>query len=125
MQEVRFRVGETIFAEDDPSDHGFKIVSGKVEISLHVPGTLKRGRKEVVHTAGPGEIIGEMSVIEKGPRSATAVAIEPTVCLAFTAEEILDVLEHDPHQALAYIRTLIRRLRHTNKAVSMSAARRG
>ena len=44
---------------------------------------------------------------------------------ADTAEEILDVLEHDPHQALAYIRTLIRRLRHTNKAVSMSAARRG
>ena len=125
MQEVRFREGEMIFSEGDPSDHGFRIVSGKVEIFLQLPGTMKRGRKEALHTAGPGEIIGEMSCIEKGPRSASAVAVEPTVCMAFTAEEILDVLEHDPHQALAYIRTLIRRLRHTNKTVSMSAARRG
>ena len=125
MQEVRFRAGEMIFAEGDPSDHGFKIKSGKVEISLHLPGMLKRGRKEVLHVAGPGDIIGEMSVIEKGPRSASAMALEPTVCVAFTAEEILDVLEHDPHEALAYIRTLIRRLRHTNKTVTMSAGRRG
>jgi CRP-like cAMP-binding protein len=123
MQEVRFRPGETIFAEGDPSDHGYRIISGKVEILLNLPGALKRGRKESIAHSGPGEIIGEMSVIEKGPRSATAVAVEPTVCLAFTAEEILDVLEHDPKQALAYIRTLIKRLRSSNKAIT--ASRRG
>ena len=124
MREVRFQKGEMLFNEGDPSDHGFKIKSGKVEIFLHVPGMMNRGRREVVHTASTGEIIGEMSVIEKGPRSASAVAVEPTVCMAFTAEEILEVLEHDPHQALAYIRTLIRRLRHTNRAVSITASRR-
>ena len=125
MHEVRYEAGERIFLEGDPSEHGYRIVSGTVDIYLNLPGTLKRGRQEKVHTAGPGEIIGEMSVIEKGPRSASAVAATPAVCIAFSAEEILDVLEHDPHAALKYIRTLIKRVRTSNKTISHTASRRG
>ncbi len=125
MKEVRFKTGEVIFSEGDPSDHCFRIRSGSVEIRLKLPGLLKRGRTETIATCGPGELIGEMSVIDAAPRSATAVAVAPTVCEAFTADEILHVLENDPEEALNYVRTLIRRVRQSNRKLSWSASRGG
>lgn len=125
MQEVRFRKDETIFSEGDPSDHCFKIVSGKVEIRLAMKGLLKRGRTEVVATCGPGDLLGEMSVIDGGRRSASAVAVEPTVCKAFTRDQILHVLQNDPQEALAYVRMLIDRLRRTNRKLSWGSRNMG
>lgn len=125
MQRVMFRAGEAMFREGDPSDRCFKIVSGRVEICLEIGGLMKRDRHETVAMAGPGELIGEMSVIDRAPRSASAVAVERTICDSYTEEEILDVLQNDAEEALAYVRTLIRRLRHTNKAVSSAARRAG
>ncbi len=125
MREVRFDAGETIFAEGDPSEHCYRIRSGSVEIRLRVPGVMKRGRSETIATCGPGELIGEMSVIDAAPRSATAVAVAPTVCETFTADEILNLLEHDPQEALNYVRTLIRRVRNSNRKISWSAGRSG
>lgn len=125
MKEVRFQAGETIFAEGDPSDHCFRIRSGSVEIRLNISGVMKRGRSQVIATCGPGEFIGEMSVIDAAPRSATAVAITPTVCEAFTGDEMLDLLEHNPQEALNYVRTLIRRVRHSNRKLSWGVGRSG
>lgn len=125
MKEVRFEAGETIFAEGDPSDHCYRIRSGAVEIRLRVPGVMKRGRSETIATCGPGELIGEMSVIDQAPRSASAVAVEATVCEAFTADEVLHLLETNPEEALKYVRTLIRRVRHSNRKLSWAASRGG
>jgi len=125
MQKVKFQTGEALFREGDPSESCFKILSGAVEIMLDVPGVMKRGRRDTIARCGPGELIGEMSVIDGGPRSASAVAIEPTECMAFTAEEILDVLQDDPSEALAYVRTLIRRLRENNRKLSFPSGRTG
>lgn len=117
MREVRFGEGERIFAEGDPSDCCYRVVSGRVEISLQMPGVMKRGRTKTIAVCGPGELVGEMSVIDAAPRSATAVAAETTVCQAFSAEEILHLLENDPEEALSYVRTLIRRIRNSNRRV--------
>lgn len=125
MHEVRFRKGETIFAEGDPSEVCYKIVSGKVEIRLALKSLLKRGRTETVATCGPGDILGEMSVIDGGRRSASAVALEPTLCKTYSAEEILDALQNDPQEALAYVRVLIDRLRRTNRKVSWGSRNTG
>ena len=124
MQKVRFREGETIFSEGDPSTNCYKILSGKVEIILNIPGVLKRGRTETIATCGAGEIIGEMSVIDKGPRSASAVAIEPTLCKSYTSDEIISLLQDDPQEALAYVRTMIQRVRRSNRKMSWSASQR-
>jgi len=125
MREVEFRQGETLFREGDASEQCFKILSGSVEIRVGLAGLMRRDRSERIAVCGPGELIGEMSVIDKAPRSATAIALERTRCLAFTEAEIIEVLENDPQEALSYVRTLIHRLRHSNKQISMSAARRG
>jgi len=125
MQKVRFSEGETIFSEGDASTHCYKIVSGKVDIMLNIPGLLRRDRSETIATCGAGEIIGEMSVIDEGPRSASAVAIEPTVCTTFTSQEIIDLLQNDPKEALAYVRILIQRVRRSNRKMSWSTSKRG
>ena len=74
----------------------------------------------MIATCGAGEIIGEMGVIEESPRSASAVAIEPTLCKSYTAAEIISLLQDDPQEAMAYVRTLIRRIRHSTKKMSWS-----
>lgn len=125
MHEVQFREGEVIFSEGDPGDHCYRIISGKVEIRLNVRGVLKRGQKDVLGTCGAGEFFGDMSVMAGGPRSASAVAVEPTRCTAYTAEEILDTLQNEPQEALAYVRMLIHRLRQSNRRMSWMATRRG
>ena len=122
MREVRFGAGETIFSEGDPSDHCYKIVSGTVEIRLTVPGVMRRGRSEAIASCGPGELIGEMSLLDRTSRSASAVAVEPTVCLSYSAEEFVDLLESDPAEAMGYVRMLIRRIRGANRKASRPGA---
>ena len=124
MQKVRFSEGETIFSEGDPSTYCYMILSGKVEIFLNIPGVVKRSRTEKIATCFAGELIGEMSVINKGPRSASAVATEPTVCKRYTSDEIISLLEDDPREALAYVRTLIERVRRSNRRISWTASQR-
>ena len=123
MRKINFHKDETIFFEGDTGEHCFKIISGRVEIRMNTPGVLKRDLTETIATCGAGEIIGEMSLIDEGPRSASAVAIEPTVCVAYSSEEILGLLENDPQEALSYVRTLIRRVRRSNRKISWAANR--
>lgn len=125
MHEVRFRQGEVIFTEGDRGEHCYRIVSGKVEIMVEIRGVMRRKQRETVAVCGPDEFFGEMSLIAGGPRSATAVATEPTVCTAFSADEIMHALQSDPEEALAYVRLLIKRLRKSNRLMATPAARRG
>ena len=117
MQRVTFDSDETIFTEGEPSDLCYKILSGSVAILFRDPSAPGSENLIPVATCGPGEIIGEMGVIEDAPRSATARAIETTVCISYAADEIISLLADEPREALAYVRTLIRRIRQANNRV--------
>lgn len=123
MHEVRFREGEVIFSEGDIGEHCYKVLSGRVDIVVKVPGVMRRGKTEKIASCGPGEFIGEMSLIVGGPRSATAVTSEPTLCRAYSSAEILDLLQGDPQEALAYMRLMILRLQRSNRQISWVAGR--
>ncbi|WP_369736378.1 Crp/Fnr family transcriptional regulator [Mycobacterium servetii] len=71
LQAVEFRSGETIFAQGDPGDRVYVIVSGTVKISLAGPG----GRAHLRAILGPADAFGELAVFDPGPRSCTATAI--------------------------------------------------
>jgi CRP-like cAMP-binding protein len=71
----RFRAGETIFHEGDPGDAMHVIASGRAKISIE----SQDGEEAILVTLGPGEVFGELVLLDGAARSATAVAIDPTV----------------------------------------------
>lgn len=110
---MEYQAGERIFAEGDPSYYCYQVVRGKVDIVLSAG-----GRHEVIASLGPGEVFGEMGVIDTGPRSATAIAAEETECVVFGAIDLLDQFEDDPTTTIDVMKTLVRRLRLSNRRFS-------
>ncbi len=121
MQTVAFKAGETIIAEGDEGDTAFFIVTGSVEVSI--------GRGDRARTVGAlnaGEVFGEMCLIEPGPRSATVKAANDVECLATSYEEFISSIEDNPYRAVAFMKTLVKRLRQMNELMeSLGPDRRG
>src|SRR4051794_9474397 len=66
-KELTLPEGETLISEGDPGDSLFIVVSGELEISRR-----EGGREVALATRGPGEFVGELSLLQAAPRSATA-----------------------------------------------------
>ena len=112
MERRSFKEGETIFTADDLSDCAYLIVVGSVRV--HLPnGTVK--------VLGPGEMFGEMGLIDNRPRSATVVAAQYCVFASYSESELLDAIKTHPDEAIEFIRALIRRLREANEARGSSS----
>ena len=111
--QMEYKAGERIFAEGDPSYYCYQILRGRVDIVLS-----PKGRREVIASLGPGEVFGEMGVIDSGPRSATAVAAEDTECIVYGALDLLDEFDQNPSMTIEVMKTLVRRLRQSNRRYS-------
>jgi CRP-like cAMP-binding protein len=111
--QMEYKAGERIFAEGDPSYYCYQILRGRVDIVLS-----PRGRREVIASLGPGEVFGEMGVIDSGPRSATAIAAEDTECIVYGALDLLDQFDENPSTTIEVMKTLVRRLRQSNRRYS-------
>jgi hypothetical protein len=99
-----FAEGETVFSEGDVGDALFVIVQGRIAI-------VRQG--EPIAEIGPGESFGEMALLDTGPRSATARALEETETLRIGSEEFYEVLREQSEIAEGVIRVLTSRLRDT------------
>ena len=120
MQNVSFKAGDRIIAEGDNGDTAFFIVSGSVEVSIG-----RGANARTVGTLATGEVFGEMSLIEPGPRSATVTAATDTECLAASYEEFIAAIEENPTRAVGFMKTLVRRLRLMNDLIERGNPRRG
>jgi signal transduction histidine kinase len=109
VQERRFAAGQEIFREGSPGDGVYFVKSGLVEISA---GTDAR---RVFSRLGPGEIFGEMAVIELLPRSATATAAPETEVYFLPRGEMLTFIQHSPALAFAMLQQVSHRLREFNQ----------
>jgi len=107
----KFRTGATLFHEGDHSDWIGLVVKGRVKISCFGAD----GRERLVAVIGPGELLGELSAIDGEPRSATATALEPLEAAVLTAEEFVTFLETNPRATLGILRSVIGRLRDSDK----------
>ncbi|MEM8730896.1 MAG: cyclic nucleotide-binding domain-containing protein [Pseudomonadota bacterium] len=114
MRSTLYEAEQVIFREGDPSKACYRIVAGSIDIVISCPD----GGEKKVTSLGPEEVFGEMGIIDDGPRSATAIAREPTCCEVYAPEEILDLMTHDPDAAMQFLRTLILRLRSTNRKLA-------
>jgi CRP-like cAMP-binding protein len=102
----RFDAGERIFLEDDAGDCLFVVRSGTVDVITF--GT-------VLESVGPGGMVGEMALIDGGPRSAAALAAEATEVAVVDREMFYTLLREEPEFALAVMRLLAGRIRHIGR----------
>jgi EAL domain-containing protein (putative c-di-GMP-specific phosphodiesterase class I) len=84
---VQLEAGELLFREGDEPGAAFLIESGTVEVKTH-----QRGREVVLSLLGPGDLVGEMAVIDDAPRTATATAVSAAVLFPLDRQQIADRL---------------------------------
>jgi CRP-like cAMP-binding protein len=107
MQSVMFKAGDVIIREGEEGDAAYFIVWGEVEVLIG-SGARRIGALRA------GEVFGEMCLIEPGPRSATVRALTDTGCRVASADEFMEMIKDQPDRALAFMKTLVRRLRRMN-----------
>ncbi|HEY6558285.1 MAG TPA: cyclic nucleotide-binding domain-containing protein [Polyangiaceae bacterium] len=106
-------LGSKIFQHGDVGDKLYLILEGRVRISREVAGM----GEEALAVLGPGQMFGEMALLDESPRSADAVVHERCRLLAIPKDGFDDLLFL--HKDLAYevlwsiVRMLVRRLRET------------
>jgi CRP/FNR family transcriptional regulator, cyclic AMP receptor protein len=108
----RFRRGALLIHEGDPGDEVFALLSGRVK----VVGTTRDGRDVIVRFAGPGELLGELAVIDGQPRLASIEAIDAVEALAISGREFRALLDSHPGISVALLRSLARRFRGADRA---------
>ena len=109
-QERHFATGCEIFHEDDPGNGVYFVKDGLVEISSLV----SAGARRVFSQLGPGEIFGEMAMIEHRPRSATAIAVKDTDVYFLPRGEMLSFIQRSPALAFGLLQHISHRLREFN-----------
>lgn len=117
--ERSFKKGEFLVKQGNPGIGLFIIVSGKVKIVK----SLEQGQDIEIATHGPGEVIGEMAVLDGAPRTANVVAVEDTDCLVLASWAFNSFMESHPEVALQILPIVVRRFRETNEAlINLQAA---
>lgn len=121
--EARYRPGDTLFREGDPSDVVLRVLAGEVEILKELDGqTVVLGR------AGAGEFVGEMGALQGLPRSATVRAVGEVAVEVIPPEEFLRRISADADMALQLLVRLSERLRAADQRLAvalLAAAGRG
>jgi CRP/FNR family transcriptional regulator, cyclic AMP receptor protein len=104
---VRYAKGEAIYQRGDPGDSLMIILSGRIKIS----NIASSAREVVLNFLGPGDLNGELGVLDGQDRSADATALEPTEAVVLFRRDILPVLERHPHALLEVVVSLTAKLR--------------
>lgn len=107
--------GETVIAEGDLGDSLYIILSGELEVTKR-----DAGRNITLATRQPGEFLGEMSLLEQAPRSASVRAVTASRLLVIGPEAFRRLLAGQPEAATTLLRTVAGRLRSTEASLIQS-----
>lgn len=108
---VIFKEGEVIFRQGDPEGYAYIILSGYVEIRVEsANGSAK------IATLGPQNLLGEISIIDGGPRSATAVAVNEVTCQKIKKYQMERIFGDDKSVARSLFEIQTQRIRTANTA---------
>ena len=115
-----FRAGEIIFREGDPPrDEAYMVHQGRVEVRKQVG-----DEERVLHVMVKGELLGELGLFGKSPRSATAVALEAVTLVVIPARKLDQLVRANPALAVAIIRDLSLKLLATDELLAEEGRRR-
>jgi CRP-like cAMP-binding protein len=105
--------GATLFAKDDPGNSLYVVISGTVKISI----SSSEGRNAILNLIGPGELFGEMAVLDAQPRSADATANTNCEIFVIDRRDFLPFVRSQPTLAMKFIELLCVRVRRTSDQV--------
>src|ERR671910_551971 len=114
METIEIRKGEVVFNEGEPGDSLYIILSGKIKLGRRAAD----GRQNLVSVMGPSDMLGELSLFDPGPRTATATAVTDTRLARLKKSSLRPWLSNRPEIAEQLLRVLARRLRRTNDALA-------
>lgn len=106
--EVHLEDGHVLTTQDEPSREAFVIASGNV--------VVRRNNRKVAEL-GPGQMIGEMGLLDRGPRTATVVADGPVDALVLTPQEFSSLLAEVPSIGTKLLKSLATRVRDLDAKV--------
>ncbi|MCW2529681.1 MAG: transcriptional regulator, Crp/Fnr family [Pseudonocardiales bacterium] len=89
--------GQVLFTEGEPSDHLYVVRSGRLRVFLTSP----RGEELVLSIVGPGEALGELSILDRRPRSASVDALDAVQVVVLPAADVRMLLEQRPEALMA------------------------
>jgi CRP/FNR family transcriptional regulator len=110
----RFRRGDTIFSEGDAGDALYVVIDGKIKIFR----TASDGRENMLAVLGPGEMVGELSLFDPGPRTATVAAITDCTLASLAHDALRPWISGRPELCEQLLRALAQRLRRTNDVMA-------
>ena len=114
MSQAVFQPGQMIFREGDTTQEAYRILKGRVEISI-----AGEGKAVILAQLGEGDICGEMAMVDERPRSASAQALEVTECEVLTAENFNEAVLQRPEILIPYLASFFERLRTANDRLRM------
>ncbi len=114
MGTVKLRRGEVLFHEGDSGDKLYIVADGKVKLGR----SSADGRENLLAILGPGQMFGELSLFDPGPRSATVTAVTDSAFLSLSHDDLLKWLDGRPAVANGLLAQLASRLRRANDVVA-------
>lgn len=114
MTEQEFDKGAVIFSEGDPGDRLYLLLSGRVTLGQR----SQDGREALIAVLGEGEMFGELSLFDPGPRASTATAITPVKVASMSRARLRPWITQHPEVAEALLQALAERLRAANRALA-------
>jgi len=119
LESRSFAAGDEIFAIGEPGDSLYIVGSGSVELFVKDD----TGSKIVLTVCAAGEVFGELSLFDGGPRTASALALEDSTMLVLDRDDLLAFLQQHPAAALDLLTTMGQRIRSTDAILRRRVSR--
>jgi CRP-like cAMP-binding protein len=114
MAKVTLARGEVLFHEGEPGDRLYVIARGKIKLGRR----STDGRENLLSILGPGEMFGELSLFDPGPRTATASSVSDSLLYELHHEQLVSWIEGHPRVSRHLLMALAQRLRRTNDTLA-------
>lgn len=120
FDEVTFNNNDTIFNEGDPSDRFYLVGEGSVKIIKHTV----MGKDIILEMMSPGDIFGGVAVLDKKPFPASAQAMESTIVISISRQNLLKIMEEYPILKLDIVKYFSNKLRDAHEMLKNIATER-
>ena len=121
-QSRSFPTGSVLMRQGDASESLYVVVNGRLKVEREVAGDKA---PLLLAELGPGEVVGEMGVLDREPRSATVTATRPTETVELSAAAIGTTILRYPEVSTGLLRTISRRLRSSDELAEQIVRRVG